>query len=84
MTRTFHRKLQTIFKPKDPADRELLRNLGLLVFGKVSETLPPSTPIRPAARLELTLFRPGLMPADLGQAPDDAVLVRQALVEAGE
>ncbi|MCB1020547.1 MAG: hypothetical protein KDC27_11505 [Acidobacteria bacterium] len=84
MTRTFHRKLKSVFKPTDPADRELLRNLGLLVFGEVSEALPPGTPLYPAARLELTLFRPGRMPAELGEAPEGAVLVRQALFEAGE
>ena len=61
----------------------MLRNLGLLVFAEVSGTLPPSTPIHPAARLDLTVFRGGRMTAEIEEIPPEAVSVRQALVEAG-
>ena len=83
ITKTFHRKLQTIFKPTAQADREVLRNLGLLVFAEVSEVFPPSTPVQPSARLQLTVFKSGQMPALGREAPPEAVSLRQALVEAG-
>ncbi len=71
ITKTFHGKLQSIFKPKEAADREVLRNLGALLFSEVSEVFPPSTPVRPAARLELSVFQQG----------SEKVILRQALVE---
>lgn len=73
ITDTFNDKLQGIFKPKQAADREVLRNLGLLVFARVSEVFAPGTPVAPTARLELTVFRSG----------SEEVALRQALVEAG-
>jgi hypothetical protein len=86
ITRTFNRKLQTIFKPSEAADREVLRNLGLLVFAEASEILPPGTEIRPAARLDLLVFKSGQMPQSLTgetEPPAESISLRQALVEAG-
>ena len=83
VTRTFNDKLQTVFKPKSPADREVLRNLGLLVFAEVSAVLPPGTPVTPSARLQLTVFHSGMMPALRKKIPAEAVRLRQALVEPG-
>ena len=88
LTRTFNRKLTTIFPPSDRAARELLRNLGALIFVEVTKALDPALDTKPTAAIEITVldadtpFPPKGFPDD-PEITADAVSVRQRVLEMG-
>ena len=88
LTRTFNAKLRTVFKPKDRASKQLLRNLGLLMFAEVTEALDPGLEVKPTAALEIAVFKAGAtFPPDgfpeEPTVPADALNVRQRVLEVG-
>ena len=87
-TRTFNAKLKSVFKPKEPGSRQLLRNLGLLMFADVTKALEPGLDVDATARLEVAVFKTDaeFEPARLlaGEPVAEGQLsLRQPILEAG-
>ncbi|MDE0002924.1 MAG: hypothetical protein OXQ29_09535 [Rhodospirillaceae bacterium] len=70
-TRTCNEKLTTIFPPTDPTSRQLLRNLGALMFAAVTRALEPPD-AKPTAALRdhrVRTLGPGFRPRAFPRRP---------------
>ena len=88
VTRTFNTKLRSVFKPSQKGSKQLLRNLGLLMFAEVTESLDPGLEVKPTAALEIAVLKSGAafppegFPDELNISPDD-LIIRQRVLEVG-
>ena len=87
-TRTFNTKLRTVFRPKEKSSRQILRNLGTLMFAEVTDAMDPGLEVRPTASLELAVFKtdadlPAIDFTALEALDEEMISVRQRVLEVG-
>ena len=88
LTRIFNHKLKTVFNPDDPASKQILRSLGVLMFVEITEALDPLFEAQPTAALEVTVLKSGQVfppegfPDEITLGPH-AISIRQRILDVG-